>query len=137
MRKLFVLGLVMMFALPLLAACGGDDDSSSSSGTPKLSGKVTDKGSKTVSGDEIELEADDFYFEPTVIKADGGAEIEVEIENEGDATHNFSVDDQGIDTDVEAGSSAEVTVTVPDSGELVFYCKFHKSQGMAGEFEAA
>ncbi len=34
--------------------------------------------------------------------------------------------------DVEPGEEGEVTVTVPKSGTLTFYCKYHRDRGMTG-----
>ena len=45
--------------------------------------------------------------------------------------------DQGIDQDVEDGAKADVTVTFPDSGTLVFFCKYHQNMGMRGALEVA
>ena len=134
MRKLLVLGFVLVIALSVLAACGGDDDSSS--GSPNLSGKVNDKGQKTVSGDSIELEADDFYFKPTFIDAKPGTKLKVEIENEGQNTHTFTIDAQNVDEEVAAGKKGEAEVTVPQSGSVTFYCRFHRSSGMQGALTA-
>jgi plastocyanin len=134
MRKLFVLAIA---AALLLAACGGDDDSGSASKAPvQLSGKVNDKGTKTVSGSSIELEADDFYFSPTFIEAKPGAKVSLEIKNEGSATHNFSIDSANISKDITPDGKATVEVTVPASGSLNFYCKFHKASGMQGAIVA-
>jgi plastocyanin len=134
-KGVLVLGIVAML---LLAACGGDDDDSSSAGgnKPQLSGSVNDKGSKTVSGDEIELEADDFYFKPTFIDAKPGTTLKVEIENEGENTHTFTIDSAKIDQEIDAGKKATVEVTVPASGNLNFYCRFHRGSGMQGAIVA-
>jgi plastocyanin len=135
-RKLLVLGVVAMLAMFVLAACGGDDSSSSSGNTPKLSGSVTDKGTKTVSGSSIALEADDFYFKPTFVNAKPGTKLTVEIENEGKNTHTFTIDSAKIDKQIEPGKKAEVEVTVPSSGNLNFYCRFHRGSGMQGAIVA-
>lgn len=45
--------------------------------------------------------------------------------------------DQGIDQDVEDGGKADVTVIFPDSGTLVFFCKYHQDMGMRGALEIA
>ena len=37
-----------------------------------------------------------------------------------------------IDQEIEPGKKAEVEVTVPSSGDLNFYCRFHRGQGMQG-----
>ena len=134
----------VLLAISLVTAACSNDKTPSSGGSASSEGEseggtitvngdtANDHGTETVSGDEIKVEMDDFYFEPTVIQGDAGAEVKIELDNEGSATHNFSIDDQSIDQDVESGEDGSVTVTLPDSGMLEFYCKFHKSQGMVG-----
>src|SRR5215210_811518 len=127
------LGLVV-----LAAGCGGYDNSKSSKtesegggGQMTIAGvSANDHGTKTV-GDEAELELDDNYFGPTVLKGTPGQRVTLELENEGQAEHNFTIDSQGIDQDVEAGEDAKVAVMMPKSGAVLFYCKYHKSAGMA------
>ena len=130
MRRLLVLGVA---AALLLGACGGDDSSSS---TPKVSGKVTDKGTQTVSGSSLKLEADDFYFKPTFVDAKPGTKLSVEIENEGQNEHTFTIDSANVDQEIAPGKSATVQVTVPSSGDLNFYCRFHRGIGMQGAIVA-
>jgi plastocyanin len=98
-----------------------------------LEGTVNNKGTEEV-GDEISLELDDYYFEPTFLKASPGATIHVELENEGDDTHTFTIDSLGIDQEVAAGESATVDVTLPQEGAVRFYCHFHADMGMQGAF---
>ena len=52
-------------------------------------------------------------------------------------TKDVSIDSLHIDQDVNSDGSSTVTVTIPQSGTLEFYCKYHRSQGMAGELKAA
>jgi plastocyanin len=73
-----------------------------------------------------------FYFEPTLLTGTAGQTVTIELENEGDAEHNFSLPDQAVDQDVESGQKAQVEVTFPDSGTLVFFCKYHQNMGMRG-----
>lgn len=134
MRSRKVALVALMLALGLVAAgCGGDEEG----GTVRLDGEnANDHGSEDVSGqDELSLELDDFYFEPTVLTGEAGQQLTLELENEGDAEHNFSLPDQSIDQDVESGESASVTVTFPASGTLGFFCKYHEGQGMRGALE--
>lgn len=138
--RLAALVIATLAAMLVLGACGSDDgdsDSSSDDGggdaPVELSGEVNDEGTEDASGSTtLEMEADDFYFGPTFVKATPGSTLTITVENEGDANHTFTVDDQNIDTDVDPGSSADVDVTVPDSGNVAFYCRFHISQGMQG-----
>lgn len=78
------------------------------------------------------MELDDFSFDPTVLSGSAGETLKLHLENEGNNEHNFSLTDQGIDQDVEPGEKAEVSVTFPDSGTLVFFCKYHQNMGMRG-----
>jgi plastocyanin len=130
--------IVLATGALVVAGCGGSGGSSSSSEGGGGGGKTTvagvsanDHGTKSVS-DEAEVELDDYYFKPTVLKGKPGSSVTLELKNEGSVEHNFTIDSQGIDKDLEAGKDAKVSVTIPKSGVVSFYCKYHKSMGMAG-----
>jgi plastocyanin len=139
----------MTLAVVAAAGCGGSSGGSNAGSTTESSGsggggggqinaagvQANDHGSKSASG-ETKVELDDYYFEPTVLKGSPGQKVTLELENEGSIEHNFTIGSQGIDKDLEAGEDAKVTVTIPKSGALSFYCKYHKSQGMAGALVA-
>src|SRR5918996_1592980 len=125
MRPRLASPLALLLATVLLmAACGGDSpqvgESPTGTGTPTEGGSGTitiegrqanDHGSQSVSGqDEIELELDDFYFEPTVLQGQAGQSLTIELRNDGQAVHNFSLTEQNVDQDVAAGEDARVTV---------------------------
>ena len=141
--------VIVAFGLLLLVAagCGGYGSSSSKSssdattesggeggGQKKIAGvNANDHGAKAVEDSgKTEVELDDYYFEPTVLEGKAGQKVKLELKNEGQVDHTFTVDSEGIDQDVQPGDEAEVTVTIPKSGVVSFYCKFHKSSGMAG-----
>lgn len=132
MRKLVV--LVAVVAL-LTAGCGGGGSGESSkpaSAPVSLAGQTTNHGTKTASG-TLEVELDDFYFGPTFIKATPGQRVTLELKNEGKATHTFTTTDLGdVDEQMAPGQSRMVTVTAPQSGNGVFFCRFHRGQGMQG-----
>jgi plastocyanin len=158
MRKLVVAGVAL---LALLAGCGSDNKESSSasgsgsgsgstpaastpaasasaSGEPApvtLDGQVTNKGGADLPADgKISMEVDDRYFEPTFVKAKAGQEVTVELESEGEQPHTFTIDAAKVDQSVAAGAKHEVTFTMPASGFLNFYCRFHRGGGMQGAF---
>jgi plastocyanin len=119
-------GAALVAGLALAAAgCGGSTSSSSGSGS-----------SSSASGGSTKLELDDSYFKPKTVAGKPGQKLTIELENEGSKEHNFTVDDQSIDEDVEAGENATVTVSVPQSGKVTFYCKYHKAVGMTGTIAA-
>ena len=46
--------------------------------------------------------------------------------------HNFSIDDLGLDQDVNPGEEESVSVTFDTAGTYRFYCLFHEANGMEG-----
>ena len=103
----------------------------------ELEGTVNDDGGNgEVSGGEIEVELDDFYFGPTYTKAEAGSTVTLSLLNEGDAAHTFTIDSLDVDEEVQPGDSVEVEVTLPDSGAVRYYCRFHADRGMQGAFYA-
>ncbi|MGH9224678.1 MAG: cupredoxin domain-containing protein [Acidimicrobiales bacterium] len=132
MRRVMV---VIVAAALALAGCGGDADeaepAAAGSGAPPVSleGAVSDHGTKTASA-RMEVELDDFYFGPTYIKATPGQRITVELHNEGDAPHTFTLGT--IDEELQPGAKRTITVTAPQSGSVTFTCRFHLLQGMQG-----
>ena len=98
---------------------------------------ANDHGSKDISGaSSAEVELDDFYFNPPVITGAPGQKVTFELKNEGSALHNFSLVAQNIDKDIETGQTEDVSVTIPKSGFLEFFCKYHRTIGMVGELKA-
>jgi plastocyanin len=126
--------LIVSFIALATAGCGGDENGNGSgSGPPvSLAGATSDHGTKTASG-TMEVELDDFYFEPTFIKAEAGQRITVMLHNEGQAPHTFTSTELGnVDEELPPGARKEITVTAPQSGQAVFFCQFHRGQGMQG-----
>jgi len=131
--------------LLLAAGCGGygnKDKSEGEEGTPTtIAGVETEShGTKDVSGmssEKVEIELYDNFFEPTVLKGTPGLKVTIELKNEGETAHTFTISEQSVDQQVEPGDEAEVEVTFPKSGTLTFVCRFHQSSGMVGELEAS
>ena len=94
----------------------------------------SDHGTKDVKGQgELDLEADDYYFEPTFLRGTPGQKLKVEIENESSTLHNFSIPDQHLDIDIPPKGKVVVEITFPSSGVVRCFCKFHSAKGMNGE----
>jgi len=140
MRTLRMLTLAVSLAA-LLAACGGNDNA----GAPKAGGPGTGAGSpgstinnqgtgELSSDGKLTLEMDDRYFKPTFIKAMPGQTVNLGLENEGELPHNFTLTAANQDETVQPGGKKEITFTLPQTGDVAFFCKFHAEQGMRGAF---
>jgi plastocyanin len=135
--------LVLLAVVLVASACGEEEPSLSAGSEPggeeggsvTIAGQeATSHGSEDVSGmDSIQLELDDFYFEPTVLEGEAGQALTVTMFNEGDAPHTFTIDELDIDQELQPGDEGVTAeVTFPDSRALVFYCRFHVGGGMLG-----
>lgn len=146
-HKALIVAVLALGLVPLLAGCGSSSSSSSGStegGSTESSGsgggqrtiagvKANDHGTKAVEDKgKTEVELDDFYFAPTVLEGKPGEKVTLELKNEGQVEHSFTIKSANIDKDLEPGDEGEVTVTIPKSGAISFYCKYHKGSGMAG-----
>lgn len=112
------------------AACGDDGETTRTLGSRTFN----DHGTTDARGKQaLDLEADSFYFAPAFLRGSPGQKLTLHVENESDATHNFSVAALGIDTDVPAHGVVDVEVTFAEGGASLFFCKYHTGQGMNGE----
>jgi plastocyanin len=134
MRRMTLTVAVLAAALTLGGTAAASSPAAVAAKKPpvKLEGKVTNKGTKTVKNGKIEVEIDDFYFKPTFIKGKAGTKVKVELENEGNTTHTFTIDDQNIDKEFKPGQKKTIKVKIPATGVANFYCRFHHDQGMQG-----
>ncbi len=138
MRKLWILTIATGVALGAtgLGGLGIGTAGAKSSNPVSVSGKVNAKGKKDISGKKsatIEIEADDYYFNPTFLKVSPGEKVTVEFKNEGSTTHTFTSDKLSVDKQLSADKTTKFTFTVPSSGTAFqFHCDFHESMGMHG-----
>jgi plastocyanin len=124
----------------LTAACGNSSATSTASSPTGGGGKITvngeaanDHGTKDVSGGgSQDVEVDNFYFNPTVFTAHAGDKLTLTLSNESQTAHTFTITEQNIDKALAVGAKVTVTVTFPTSGTVLFFCRFHRSQGMLG-----
>ena len=139
MRKILLIGAALVL---VTAACGDDDDGggsgdSSAEAPVELEGTVNDEGgSGEVSNGEVEMELDNFYFGPTFTQAEAGSSVTISLFNEGSTQHTFTIDSLGVDEELAPEATVEVEVTLPESGAVRYYCRFHADQGMQGAFYA-
>ncbi len=138
MRKLLALSGAAMLATAIAGGTAFADAPTKSKPPVTLEGKVTNKGTTTVKKGKVSVEADDFYFKSTFLKAKPGSKVTVSMRNEGDTQHSFTITELGIDQTLDPGKKATVDVTMPASGATNFFCRFHgpsgSNQGMQGAF---
>jgi plastocyanin len=128
MRRTLVMLLV---AAAVLAGCGEDevglDPEAQDDETPAECADVS-----ASEGAAAPLTMQDNFFEPLCLAVSSTQEIT--LTNAGTALHNFSIEDQEVDIDVEAGAE-ETTGPVEElvrPGTFRFVCKYHEDQGMVG-----
>lgn len=117
--------ILLLLALPLtlaVAACGDD--------TEEVDTPNNASGDGNGGESAIEVSASDFSFSPPKVSVDPGMEVSVQITNNGNVQHTFTMDDLGIDETIDPGE--EVTVSLALETDQRFYCRFHESAGMEG-----
>jgi plastocyanin len=138
--------LVFAAALATLTACGGSDDGGtaaapSTSSSAATSSAAEDTGSESSSsapaeegGGTITVTGMDFEFDLAESELAAG-EYEIEFVNDGGASHDVRVEQDGEDVAqsdvIPPGETTTFTVTL-EPGEYVFYCSVgnHRSMGM-------
>jgi plastocyanin len=136
-----IAGLCLVFAA---AGCGGSSSSSGdeSEGTTSTTiggAQVESHGTKDVSSEsgKVEIELYDNYFEPTILKGKPGQMVELELKNEGNAEHTFTIAEQSVNKEIQPGDETETDVKFPANGELKFVCTFHQGEGMIGALQSS
>ena len=139
MRKVLLVGAALVLVMAACSSSGDDsgDDGDGGEAPVELQGTVNDEGGiGEVSNSEIEMELDDFYFGPTFAQTEGGNPVTVSLFNEGETQHTFTIDSLDVDEVLQPDATVEVEVTLPESGAVRYYCRFHADQGMQGAFYA-
>lgn len=68
----------------------------------------------------------DFTFDPSTLTVPSGQEVTVEVTNNDDVEHSFTLDDDAVSQDVEAGESATVTLNLTEG--IGWHCEYHPDQ---------
>ena len=120
------------------AGAGGSSSSASGSASKApvaLPGKTNDDGGQgDATSGALEVELEDFYINPTFIKAKPGEKVKLSLKNTGGSPHTFTSAALGVDETLQPGASKDVEVTMPASGATEYHCRFHQSSGMQGAF---
>jgi plastocyanin len=131
--------MLLVLTVLSLAACSTGGSAQSQAGDRiELGGQqIVSHGETDIGGQTAEdVEVADFFFSPTVLRGSGGQTITLSIHNSTSTLHNFTLVQEQIDQEVPPGQTVKVTATLPVSGGLVFFCKYHRGRGMLGALEA-
>jgi plastocyanin len=84
-------------------------------------------------GTEVTVTSYDIDFDPKELTIPADTDVTVSLPTVGAILHNFSIDDLGIDVDIDPGATEETTINAP-AGEHEYYCNVsgHKAAGMVG-----
>ena len=136
---LLALGIVATACTTSASSSGAASPSASSSESsspsptpPSPAPPANGAGKKTFT-----IDAEDFFFSPSVLTGSAGQQLTLTIDNQGAATHTFTIASEHIDVTLAPGTQQTVKVTFPNSGSTEFLCRFHESMGMTGELQVA
>lgn len=85
------------------------------------------------SGNTIEVELNDDYFNPKDITISNGKTTTLILRNKGSKKHTFTVEKLGIDTEVRSGTEKTITVKPIETGTYNLICRYHFQEGMVGK----
>jgi plastocyanin len=114
---------VLLVLAIVTAGCGGGSGGASDAG-----------GGGASSGADYEVFASEFAFAPPFIVVDKPGTYTFSLRNDGNLTHNMTVEGVGKTPDVEPGDTATVELTLK-SGVFQMFCSIgdHRAQGMDGQ----
>lgn len=108
-KMLSIAGVSML----LLGACGGSDNGQDTGGDGAAASAVTMRDNRFVPAD------------PVI------AAGEIQLVNEGESPHTFTVEGESVDVQVDAGQTVTETIDL-GAGTYTLFCEFHRAQGMEG-----
>jgi uncharacterized cupredoxin-like copper-binding protein len=84
---------------------------------------------------EVTVITRDIEFEPTTLELTAGEPTNVTVVNEGQALHDFTLEEAGVHVNVEPGESVTTAVTVDEPGTYQAVCTVpgHEDAGMVVE----
>ena len=132
-RKLAALTLLAVFTSLALVACGSTDSDSTPTPTPTPTPTATP--TPPPDGTVVNLQdpgvSGSYAFSPSEFTFSVGETVTFTLTSETEF-HTFTVDDLGIDQDVNAGETVELTFTFDTPGTFQLICIPHEVLGMVG-----
>ena len=98
-----------LFSVALvLGACGSDDEPPGDGGDGSADQTIT---------------IADFTFDPNTVTVPSGQDVSIEVTNDDEVEHSFTLDDDSVSEDVEEGESTTVTLNLTEG--IGWHCKYH------------
>lgn len=91
----------------------------------------SDEGDDTGAAVEntLDVEAFDFYFDPTSLAVDVGAEVTIEFTNSGSVSHSWTSTDLDAEVEAAGGETSTLTFTAPaEPGSYDYFCEYHPDE---------
>jgi len=146
-RRLSALLLIIMLGVAACSSGGGATGSQSPTPTAAVSttaaasgtcpasaglpASTNIHGTIAASGNQLSIEAGDFFFSPTCLTGVHSGAITLTVHNGGVTLHNLSIPSLHIDMDMTSGQTITVHMLM-GKAPLVFFCKYHRGAGMLG-----
>ena len=109
-RRAFGLGAALVSVALVLGACSSDGDS-------------TETGDGGGGAADQTITIADFTFDPSTLTVPSGEDVTVEVTNNDDVEHSFTLDDDSVSQDVEGGESQTVTLNLTEG--IGWHCEYH------------
>ena len=109
-RRVFGLGAALFSVALVLGACSSDGDST---GTGDGGGGTADQT----------ITIADFTFDPSTLTVPSGQDVTIEVTNNDDLEHSFTLDDDSVSQDVEGGEDTSVTLNLTEG--IGWHCEYH------------
>ena len=122
--KKWLTGMVVLLAMIVVVT---------NSGTLHVFAESVDVTQPIKSVNAIEVELNDDYFNPKDITIPNGKTTTLILKNKGSKKHTFTVENLGIDTEVQAGTEKTITVKPTETGTYDLICRYHIQEGMVGK----
>jgi plastocyanin len=134
MRRFTIVAALGAFVALAAACSSGNGTSSSTTTAPVISTPAASSPAPSVSASETGMAHDtltlkDNVFDPADLTIATGTDLT--LDNQGAGLHNFTVEGQDIDKDVQPGESETETIELP-AGTYTIFCKYHRALGMEG-----
>jgi cytochrome c oxidase subunit II len=81
------------------------------------------------SSEQIAIVASDFEFDTSKVEVEPGSTTAIDLQNEGEAEHSFTVEELDVEVEAEGGESATGNLEAPDEDVTYeFFCEYHPDQ---------